>query len=371
MSPKFCPAFLLLVCLGALAGCHHVSTTAQRDASFAPYTENMIPDRDLGGEIDLRSYAAFRTVLVSSPNGSVGSGAAVDQRGYLVTAAHAVSEHVAFVQIWRNLPKKNSSRKPAWSSEEAHIVWRGDIGKGEPDLAVLYVARPPEWVFEWSSEPRPNEPAVSAGLNYAKDYSGGFSSGAAAGKLLDSKPRKSATPHWILVIGNLPLHSGDSGGPLITPAGRLVGVNFAAGSFLRPGLSPPRLQRSWISHAARPDLLWLRQIIDEDYAKRPSAPAIAAFWRRADSAEFLARTLVDGLRELEAARLASGGPDDNRAAYNRQERVRKILADHAGLIDPSFLPVLSALPRISASETPTPADFDKLATMLREQFQMN
>lgn len=376
MNPKRYPVIRLLLGLAALSGCQHVSTTAERDASFAPYAESKIPDAQFGGEIDFRSYTAFRTALVvvlgSKPSGlGAGSAAAIDGRGYYLTAAHAAPGDTAFLQVWHNFPRKTSPQKPRFTLEEARIVWRGDVGKGEPDLALLYTSRPPELVFEWSSEITLNSPAVSTGLNYEKKFAGGFTSGAAAGKLLNSETRTTSTPPWFLLTGNLPLHSGDSGGPLTTVAGRLLGINYAAGSFLRLMPFPPRTPRAWISLSVRPNLDWLHHLIDEDYAKRSNAPAIAAFWKRPDAAQFLARKLLDRLREIEASRLARGAPEDNRAAYNRQELVRKILADEADLTDPSFIPVLSALPRIDPSAPPSPTDLDQLAAALRTQFVMN
>jgi hypothetical protein len=143
----------------------------------------------------------------------------------------------------------------------------------------------------------------------------------------------------------------------------LLGINYAE---RRGRFSGPR-----ITYASRPDLAWLGRIIDEDFARRPADNPVAAFWRRPDQAEYLARLLVDGLRELETARLAANAPEDNRARYNRQELVRKILDEQAGVPDwQSIGVVLPALPRISGDASAVSEDVNRVSAILRVKLQM-
>jgi hypothetical protein len=66
---------------------------------------------------------------------------------------------------------------------------------------------------------------------------------------------------------NAPLREGDSGGPLADVDGRLIGINVKAGRIF----SPLHLLGRKVGVAERPDLAWLRQLIE-----RHAAPAKAA-----------------------------------------------------------------------------------------------
>lgn len=371
-----CAVFLLL-CFSFLTGCNHVSTTAERNTSFAPYAGITIRDAKLGAEISLQGYIALRTALVLVANSAqpsrvgFGSAVAIDSRGYFLTASHCVAGDKTPLQVWRHLPRGRKLTEPISVSEEAEVVWRGDVSKGEPDLAVLHDPRPPDLVFEWAPEIKIGESAVAAGLNYEQPLVASLTSAAAGGKVLGSVEQTTSTPSWLKLTGNLPIHGGDSGGPLAATDGRLLGINYLIGRVLHLTLRPAFLPLGWVSTAARPDLAWLSRLIDEDYAKRPHAAAIAALWRRTDAAEFLSNLLIDRLRDLEATRLAAHAPDDIRADYHRQELLRKILSDEAGIGDPFFVDLREVLPRAVPTEPVSPADVAKVAAVLREKLQMN
>jgi hypothetical protein len=369
-SPCFrrvCAAFGAVLAAG-LAGCYHPSSTPERKASFAPYADLKLDEPSIGRPVSLEGYLALRSGLLTragTTGVSVGSVAAIDSRGYYLTAAHCVEGKAVGLQV-PCVTIDRSSTPPVVKIEvtfrTAEVVWRGDVAKGEPDLAVLYDRRPPDAVFSWETDPKAGVSVVGAGVDYEKRIVD-FTAGGLGGKLLGTQTMKSPIGPWTGLVTSLPAHAGDSGGAVATIDGHLLGITYA----VRLGrFSGPRT-----TYASRPDLAWLRRIIDEDFAHRPADNPVAAFWRRPDQAEYLARLLVDGLRELETARLAANAPEDNRAGYNRQELVRKILDEQAGVPDEQAIGVvLPALPRISGAASAVSEDVNRVSTILRAKLQM-
>src|SRR5215510_1121496 len=99
-APGQTTAFLVAILCLCCAGCVHLRTPAERDASFSPYI-----DAKVGQEI-LGQYLFDRAVILLSgkrfevldtnaatltyTNGSHGIATAIDRRGYFLTAAHVV-----------------------------------------------------------------------------------------------------------------------------------------------------------------------------------------------------------------------------------------------------------------------------------------
>src|SRR5580658_2089603 len=91
-----------------------------------------------------------------------------------------------------------------------------------------------------------------------------------AGKILRRDTgSENVLPHYICSSHNAPLHPGDSGGPVVSTDGGLGGINADA------VIGRPR----WLSFsvetlssaAERPDLEWLRQLIEQDAAAQSGA----------------------------------------------------------------------------------------------------
>ncbi len=130
-----------------------------------------------------------------------------------------------------------------------------------------------------------------------------------------------------------------------------------------------RLTADW-AVASRPDLAWLNAKLDADYARRAGTP-VAQFWARPNPAEYLADLLIARLHEREAARMAAGEPNDNKAAFLRQELVTKTLADEADITEFfATLPIRGALPAFVPNVPQAPVDRDKLLAVLRTELQM-
>jgi len=249
----------ITLCLLALAsalcgGCAHRVTTEERRASFAAYT-----DRRIGSET-LAAYVLRRTALLVNPVGGVACATAIDGRGYLLTAAHCVGEEPVRLIVFRG--------RPHAVVETARVVWKGDLSKGEPDLAVLHVPRGLGWTFSWAETVRAGEPIVVCGPDYDPGIARRYILDAIAGKITTPPEPPDSGTMVGRFLHDAPVHPGDSGGPVATLDGRLAGINFAtARRVLLPALG-------WRvgTYAHRPDLEWLEQIIAADVARNEVVP---------------------------------------------------------------------------------------------------
>ena len=280
---------LLLTFCFFSGGClHDNNTPAIRDASFLPYAGAKV------GQMSLREFVVRRSALVfegdqlsfsanprnvgaNSPffrvNGNIlgiGSATAIDRRGYFLTAAHCAQKG-PFLLVF--FDKGQAQARPA------RVVWRGDESKKQPDLALLQVPFPLQNVFEWTPTLTNGESIVATGINVS---SGRFDMGQCmAGKILSlDAGSEIVLPHYICISHDAPLHPGDSGGPLASTDGRLVGIDTDA------VIGRPR----WLSFsvetlssdAERPDLEWLRQLIEQDVAAQSGAKASQSKERAGD-----------------------------------------------------------------------------------------
>lgn len=254
--------------LGACApGCTHRVTPEIRRTSFEPHAATTIAGRPVAEFLLARTAilmtgtddhgindpASAPTVSAQelTPRDGLGFGTAtaIDPRGYLLTASHCVGRGPVYLVF--------SSPGARPRIERARVVWQGDFARNEPDLALLRIVHRLDATLEWAAEFKRGDPVFAAGLNY--DQSFHLDSGCVAGAVTRiAHHAESAFPHD-QVFHQAPLHGGDSGGPLTTIAGRLIGINTGAGSLhVWPF--------SWrVSRAERPDLAWLRRLIEADY----------------------------------------------------------------------------------------------------------
>ena len=136
---------LLLATTGSLllAGCLQ-GTVHERNTSFSLYAHSRLGvegTQDFLTSRTARLFSAKDLTLASSGiNPSVfslqtsnstivvGCAAAVDQRGYFLTVAHAVGQQPPWLVF--------GTGTNSWA-KRARIVWRGEVSKGEPDLELL------------------------------------------------------------------------------------------------------------------------------------------------------------------------------------------------------------------------------------------
>jgi S1-C subfamily serine protease len=247
------------------AGCVHYSTTATRAATFTQYESGKI------GEVSFRDYLLARSaVLIQAENVRLvrsgpdkcgvliggeriqhGIAAAIDRRGYFLTAAHCVESG----PVWLLFPSNGRSQP-----YRARIVWRGDDAKGEPDLAILHASAPVPHEFAWATDFAAGTSGVAVGVSADKPPV--LNMQCMAGRVLALRDGSSpAGPRYSLVSHDVPLRHGDSGGPLADMSGRLFGINVAG--YL--GLKWKKFSIEpvcWYAH--RPDPAWLRRMIDRD-----------------------------------------------------------------------------------------------------------
>jgi S1-C subfamily serine protease len=255
------------VALGAIlfaAGCSTFPPSAEdRRASFEPFEDARV------GHETLEEYLVTRTAIVFAHVTSVtqtargyrvaslshGSAVAIASDGYFLTVGHCVADAPVFLHC--NFPTE-APLLPA------RVVWSGGWKDGESapetDAAILKVDVHVGEVFEWARDDEiPLEaPAVGGGM-------GAVECGAPvcwSARVLQSE--RSRDPHVTLVSFDAPVTFGDSGGPLATPKGRLIGVT-ASGTWDTPvhGQEWGLLGGiKWV--ALRPDRKFIMAKIEED-----------------------------------------------------------------------------------------------------------
>jgi hypothetical protein len=279
---------VIILCLFC-AGCVHYSTPAQRDASFLPFKDVKVGQESLRKYLIARSAALFmaeeldttrlstNSVRIISTNAWHGTAAAIDRRGYFLTAAHCVKRgQLERGQFWVAFTRAGKIQV-----ERARIVWRGDVAKKEPDLAVLSIATPIDQAFEWATEFTNGTPIMDVGLSL-NNHSGVLKTQCMAGKILKvSDGSGTSLPYYTVISHDSPLRHGDSGGPLVLSDGRLLGINVSGdvGIQWRHFLIEPLYY-----DAHRPNLEWLREVVDKDAAlqslswpnKSPEPTAVVA-----------------------------------------------------------------------------------------------
>jgi S1-C subfamily serine protease len=265
--------FLLIFCFFS-AGCVHPNTPARRDASFCPYADTKVGQVSLQEFLLARFAVLFEGVQVSvSGSGTntgvhwgkgtlsgIGAAAAIDRKGYFLTAAHCV-KNGPITLVFRD--------KGQMVAQAARVVWCGDVSKKEPDLAILQVSLPLQCVFDWMPAVTNGASVVAVGLNPVPHRPTQIQ--CMAGKILRlAQGSEAVHPHYICITHDAPLHHGDSGGPLVSTDGRLIGIN-----------SSVKVEFQWelfsmepvSDNAQRPDLEWLSQLIQQDVALQSGTSA--------------------------------------------------------------------------------------------------
>ncbi len=271
---------LLTFCLLGGAGCGSVKpvTVQEREVSFAPFEEYRVGSESLR-EFVLARTAALVNIDALEVSGNEGesdlfvggeqkaggetvlaSAAAIDRRGYFVTAAHCVEDREVSLFFW-------NGEKPA--AAPARVVFAGKRPYGGSDFAVLHVPVKLRNVFRWGPVPEPGAEVISAG-GYAPDSPSDdpylqFTLDPVGGTIQQVENHARGGFRSRILSHDSPLKRGNSGGPLVDARGRLLGVN-TTGAAAIPWLG------GWnheFPHAIRPDLEWLRALIEED-AERES-----------------------------------------------------------------------------------------------------
>lgn len=205
-------------------------------------------------------YSLTNTQSGKASLGVYGSGcaAAIDHRGYFLTAAHCLTTNRVYLILFDSQTNTSDVLRPT-------VVWRGDTSKGGPDLALLHVDTTLDHVFDWSNgDFDPGDPVMAVGLARGAKWGDFYGLAFLGGKVLGCR-KLSGDGGESSVAVDVPIQPGDSGGPLLDPRGRLIGVTTTGFHpvvqlFLTESLFPNRVQR--------PDRKWLSDLIEHDAAIR-------------------------------------------------------------------------------------------------------
>ncbi len=249
--PGSVPWLLASVLLAFLTGCRNASPQSKAD-SFAPFQDKEVDTTPLAEFISART-ARLLISLRATPDPKVykseiaATAVPISADGYLLTAAHAIdpdslpSSYVMFPGTKRPLPFR--------------VVWDGFRDTtAHLDLAVIHVKAEPPAFFEWAplAELSAGAALVSAGFSEQQvSFAGGH---------LRADLHSDGQVAW-KVAHDVPLAGGDSGGPLCTPRGELVAVNYGALTLTPFGGVLSR-------NALRPDPDWLAGLLARDRDRR-------------------------------------------------------------------------------------------------------
>lgn len=189
-----------------------------------------------------------------------GTGVILTEDGYLLTAAHCLSADPHPAHQFIALP--DDPEGLLWIP--IRRVWVGSEDGAAGDFAVLKVDRTGLTPFQWCAEAdvRAGAAVVAAGSHQTDSHSyvsfvGGRVSEASV------QDRVQAGSHSLLFGIDAPLGPGDSGGPVVTTDGRLIGI------------ATRRWTSTGLVTVVRPNPDWLNRLIEED---RRTLPATQPSW---------------------------------------------------------------------------------------------
>jgi S1-C subfamily serine protease len=189
----------------------------------------------------------------------------ISSDGYLLTAAHNMEQHAPAVLV------RTAASTFEW--RKTRVVWSG---APSIDLAVLKTG-PSLAHFGWAREPECATGAEVVGAGFAaigpsvtlvdwKDLSTPYGGGVIEVVRLPATGKE--FPGTTEYRVRAPIFRGDSGGPVVTRDGRLVGVLVS----VQVRLGDDRLTRPARLYGSvlRPDLAWLDALIERDRSTNSS-----------------------------------------------------------------------------------------------------
>lgn len=190
----------------------HIKTKTNRTAS------NNLPKRSPFGDMfDLDLDDFFGDRLRSQPQMASGSGAIISEDGYIVTNNHVIDGADEINVTLSN--KRSFKAKLVGADPSSDIAVLKIEAKGLPFM--LYGNSDDVKIGQWVL-------AVGYPLNLEATVTAGIIS--AKGRTLEINRRQSSTPVESFMQTDAAVNPGNSGGPLVTTDGKLIGVNSAIAS---------------------------------------------------------------------------------------------------------------------------------------------
>jgi S1-C subfamily serine protease len=270
MTPKRAARTLVLAALAvALAGCHSVlePTLAERRSSFTRASRAYLADT-LAPLLETYYVIAAgpgrRAPVLDSPTGRVslpdptpgayseGLAVGVDRAGYLLTARHILRSST-YVIGWMD---------GRLSIRPARVVALGRPSDRDEDSAVIAVDAPLDYCAHFGAFPAKGDAVFAVICNHPEGRIGG-ELGMAAGAVLEAAGAGGRGPS--LIATDVPLWFGDSGGPLLSASGNLVGVNSAIRFAWSAG---GRVLGDYVRYSCVADGPFVRTVIAADRARR-------------------------------------------------------------------------------------------------------
>lgn len=190
----------------------HIKTKSTRTAS------NNLPRRSPFGDLFGMDWDdMFGDRMRTIPQMASGSGAIISEDGYIVTNNHVVSGADELTVTLSN--KRSFAAKLVAADPSSDLALLKIEAKGLP--FILYGNSDEVKVGQWViavGYPLTLEATVTAGIISAK------------GRTLDINRRQSSTPIESFIQTDAAVNPGNSGGPLISTDGRLIGINSAIAS---------------------------------------------------------------------------------------------------------------------------------------------
>jgi serine protease Do len=206
------PADFSQAASAAIPATVHIKTKATRTAS------NNLPRRSPFNDLfGLDWDDVFGDRMRSIPQMASGSGAIISEDGYVVTNNHVVAGADEVTVTLSN--KKSFQAKVVAADPSSDLALLKINAKGLP--FILYGNSDEVKVGQWViavGYPLTLEATVTAGIVSAK------------GRTLDINRRQSSTPIESFIQTDAAVNPGNSGGPLVSTDGKLIGINSAIAS---------------------------------------------------------------------------------------------------------------------------------------------
>jgi S1-C subfamily serine protease len=262
------PIAALALALVAAAGCTFLLPSRDdKRVSFAPYEATRVAGEPLAGFLRARvcpllgeARIVTRTAAgrVTVESNGAGSAVPIALDGYLLTAAHCLAGPTASALLQVDDGPRVMPLRVVWRG-----AWEDDA---DLDLAIVRVdgARfGAAWRWSEPGAVVEGTPLVAAGFSFLgeDEFRATLAAGHALAPLEGTGARAAGLPTVARLVHDIPVTFGDSGGPVATRDGRLVGLDVRAAPVVGPGFR---------GIALRPDPAWIEARIAED--RRAHAP---------------------------------------------------------------------------------------------------